>query len=64
VPALVKMLGSEESVRVKNKVAEGLMTRGWSVPAELRSAANEALRDSNGFSVGTDGKIRKGAGYG
>ncbi|KYF74097.1 hypothetical protein BE11_40160 [Sorangium cellulosum] len=64
VPALVKMLPAEESVRVKNKVAEGLMGRGWTVPAELRGSANQALQDSNGFSVGPDGKLRKGAGYG
>ncbi|WP_437639795.1 HEAT repeat domain-containing protein [Sorangium sp. So ce854] len=64
VPALVKMLPGEESVRVKNKVAEGLLARGWTVPAELRSSTNEALQDSNGFSVGADGKLRKGAGYG
>ncbi|WP_437737055.1 HEAT repeat domain-containing protein [Sorangium sp. So ce1335] len=64
VPALVKMLPAEESVRVKNKVAEGLLARGWTVPAELRSSANEALQDSNGFSVGADGKLRKAAGYG
>ncbi|WP_437626335.1 HEAT repeat domain-containing protein [Sorangium sp. So ce1151] len=63
-PALVKMLATEESVRVKNKVAEGLMGRGWTVPADLRSGANQALQDSNGFSVGPDGKLRKGAGYG
>ncbi|WP_434047319.1 MULTISPECIES: HEAT repeat domain-containing protein [Sorangium] len=64
VAALVKMLPAEESVRVKNKVAEGLMGRGWTVPAELRASANQALQDSNGFSVGPDGKLRKGAGYG
>ncbi|XXX81064.1 HEAT repeat domain-containing protein [Sorangium sp. So ce134] len=64
VPALVKMLPTEESVRVKNKVAEGLMTRGWAVPADLRNSTNQALQDSNGFSVGADGKLRKGAGYG
>jgi hypothetical protein len=64
VPALIKMLATEESVRVKNKVAEGLMSRGWVVPADLRSTANQALQDSNGFSVGSDGRIRKGSGYG
>ncbi|MCC6557258.1 MAG: HEAT repeat domain-containing protein [Polyangiaceae bacterium] len=63
VPALVKMLAAEESVRVKNKVAEGLMMRGWTVPAELHGSAEEALRDTNGFGVGPDGKIVKGAGY-
>src|SRR5580693_3766323 len=36
VPALVKLLEGEESVRVKNKVAEGLAFRGWIIPAELR----------------------------
>ncbi|AUX22114.1 hypothetical protein SOCEGT47_026150 [Sorangium cellulosum] len=64
VPALVKMLAAEESVRVKNKVAEGLMNRGWTVPAELRDSANQALQDSSGFSVAPDGRVRKGAGYG
>jgi HEAT repeat protein len=63
VPALVKLLGVEESVRVKNKVAEGLIMRGWAIPPELRSSAEEALRDTNGFGVGADGKITKGAGY-
>lgn len=63
VPSIVKMLSAEESVRVKNKVAEGLVMRGWVLPAELRDEANRALRDSNGFSVGADGKVVKGAGY-
>jgi hypothetical protein len=63
VPPLVKMLAHEESVRVKNKVAEGLMARGWVVPIELRTSANDALRDSNGYSIGADGKLKKGGGY-
>ena len=63
VPELVKLLAAEESVRVKNKVAEGLLMRGWVLPADLRATAAEALRDSNGFGVGPDGKITKGAGY-
>ncbi len=64
VPALVKMLAAEESVRIKNKVAENLMARGWEIPADLRPTAQEALRDSGGFTVGTDGKIAKGARFG
>jgi len=63
VPALVKMLAAEESVRVKNKVAEGLVMRGWALPAELRGTAEEALRDTNGFAVGEGGKVTKGPGY-
>jgi HEAT repeat protein len=63
VPALVKLLEGEESVRIKNKVAEGLMTRRWIIPAELRATVQQALRDSGGYSVGADGKIAKGATY-
>ncbi|MEO7332043.1 MAG: HEAT repeat domain-containing protein [Minicystis sp.] len=61
VPDLVKLLAAEESVRVKNKVAEGLVFRGWVVPTELRDTTAEALRESSGFSVGADGKVIKGS---
>lgn len=59
VPALVKLLEAEESVRVKNKVAEGLSFRGWVVPAELREATGKALRDTSGYRVGDDGKVSR-----
>ncbi|NUQ77047.1 MAG: HEAT repeat domain-containing protein [Polyangiaceae bacterium] len=59
VAAIVKMLAAEESVRVKNKVAEGMLLRGWVIPAELRDTAREALRDAGGYSIGSDGKIAK-----
>lgn len=57
--AMVKMLATEESVRVKNKVAEGMMHHAWSIPDELRDTAREALRDAGGYTVGPDGKIAK-----
>jgi HEAT repeat protein len=63
IPALVKLLEAEESVRIKNKVAEGLSFRGWVVPEELRAATATALRDTSGYSVGPDGKIKKGPSY-
>jgi len=56
---MVKMLETEESVRVKNKVAEGMLLRGWVIPPELRDAAREALRDAGGYTIGADGKIAK-----
>jgi hypothetical protein len=59
VPALVKLLESEESVRVKNKVGEGLHARGWAVPPELREATSKALRDTEQYAVGSDGKVSK-----
>jgi HEAT repeat protein len=63
IPALVKLLEAEESVRIKNKVAEGLSFRGWVLPEELRAKAAAALRDTSGYSVGPDGKIKKGRSY-
>jgi HEAT repeat protein len=57
---LIKMLEAEESVRVKNKVAEGLMRLGWVVPAALRSTLTDALKDGDGYAVGRDGKVAKG----
>jgi len=64
VPALVKMLAAEESVRIKNRVAENLMARGWEIPADLRPTAQQALSDSGGFTVGSDGKIAKSMRFG
>ncbi|MFS8070326.1 MAG: HEAT repeat domain-containing protein [Byssovorax sp.] len=63
VPALVKLLEAEESVRIKNKVAEGLSFRGWVIPTELREKTSAALRDTSGYSIGADGKIKKGPSY-
>jgi HEAT repeats len=62
LPALIKLLEAEESVRVKNKVAEGLVFRGWVIPPELRDATSRSLRDTGGFQVGADGKVAKLAG--
>lgn len=64
VALLVKMLKDEESVRVKNKTAEGMMQRGWTIPEELRDELRTALRDTSGYTVGDNGKVVKGsAGY-
>ena len=59
VPALVKLLEAEESVRVKNKVAEGLLQRGWSVPSELSDKTREALRDTEIYTLDKTGKVQK-----
>lgn len=63
VPALVKLLEAEESVRVKNKVADGLLQRGMVIPAELRDATSAALVDTNGYSLEADGKLVRRGGY-
>jgi HEAT repeat protein len=61
IPALIKLLSTEESVRIKNKAAEGLHFRGWVIPADLRETAADALRESSGYGVGDDGKVTKGS---
>jgi len=62
IPPLVKLLEAEESVRVKNKVAEGLLFRGWAIPSDLRPAVDAALHETS-FTLSVDGKIKRGASY-
>ncbi len=45
VTALVELLKREESVRVKNKVCDGIVAKGWVVPAALREECKDATRD-------------------
>jgi HEAT repeat protein len=42
-PALAHLLGDEESVRVRTKIAEGFLARGWTVPEEERAAVSRSL---------------------
>jgi HEAT repeat protein len=42
-PALARLLGDEESLRVRTRIAEGLSTRGWTVPADEREEAAKGL---------------------
>jgi HEAT repeat protein len=56
VPALVATLEEEESLRVKNRIAQGLADRSWEIPDELRETCTSALPP--GF--GLDGaRVRK-----
>lgn len=57
--ALCKMLVSEESVRVKNKVAEGFVRRGWAIPADLRDDVAKSLRDTESYRVDASGKVAR-----
>ncbi len=57
--ALCKMIVAEESVRVKNKVAEGFVRRGWAVPADQREAVAKALRDTEGYRLDASGKVTR-----
>jgi HEAT repeat protein len=43
VPALIAALEEEESLRVKNRIAQGLGERRWAVPEELRETCAASL---------------------
>jgi len=56
-PALAHLLGDEESVRVRTRIAEGLAARGWIVPPEERDAVRGSLPPA--FSLEDSGRIVK-----
>jgi HEAT repeat protein len=43
LPALLKVLVDEESVRVRTKIVEGLVAQGWEIPADQRDAVARAM---------------------
>jgi HEAT repeat protein/PBS lyase HEAT-like repeat-containing protein len=57
LPALLKLLVDEESVRVRNKIVEGLVARGWEIPADQREAASRAM--PGGYTVDVKGHAVK-----
>jgi len=59
LPALVALMENEESVRIKNKVAEGMIRLGWDVPEEFRERFGEALEDTYEYKMTKKGKIRR-----
>lgn len=59
IPALCKMLIAEESVRVKNKVAEGFVRRGWVITPDLRDAVAKSLMDTEGYRVDAKGNVSR-----
>lgn len=59
VEPLVARAADEESVRVRNKIAEGFVARGWAVPEAQRSAFAGAV-GAGGYRVGADGRVAAG----
>jgi len=57
VPALVKLLLDEESVRVRAKVAEGFAARAWPIAEDSRNAVRKVLPQA--FSIDAAGRIVK-----
>jgi HEAT repeat protein len=59
IPSFVEMCEREESVRVKNKVAEGMVGAEWVVPAELVEIFQAAMKDAYEYRVSDDGRVSK-----
>jgi hypothetical protein len=57
VPALVAALHEEESLRVKNRILDGFVARGWRVPEELLAKTRKALPPE--YNVDGDGLVVK-----
>jgi HEAT repeat protein len=49
VSALAHLLGEDESVRVRTRIAEGLASRAWTVPEDEREAVRKALQPPFGL---------------
>lgn len=58
-PALVGMMAEEESVRIKNKVAEGFMRLAWTVEEALLPTFTAAFDDLYEFHVSDRGVVGK-----
>ena len=52
LPALVEALAAEESLRIRNRIAQGLLDRGWKIPSDLRDTVREELPGE--FALGGD----------
>ena len=51
VPALVDAFIDEESVRTRNKIADGLAAHGWVIPEDKRAAFSEKLTPGYGLNA-------------
>ena len=56
VGPLLDALVEEESFRVKNKIADGILARGWVIPEERREGTRKVL--PAGFTIDGEGKLR------
>jgi hypothetical protein len=59
IAPLCALLAKEESVRVKNKVAEGMIRLGWKLPEALREQARTAMSDVWEYRLRDDGSFCK-----
>ncbi|MEM9876414.1 MAG: HEAT repeat domain-containing protein, partial [Myxococcota bacterium] len=51
---LISMMAEEESVRIKNKVCDGIVAADWSAPEELRPVMAQAMNDVYEYRLDVD----------
>jgi hypothetical protein len=56
---LVGMVGNEESVRIKNKVCDGIMNKAWKIPINLLGDWNSGTTDVYEYDTSADGIVKK-----
>ncbi len=59
VRPLLQMLEDEESVRIKNKVCEGFLLKGWKVPPDALEAASRWLEDVDDYELTSTGTFAR-----
>ncbi|MGH7434949.1 MAG: HEAT repeat domain-containing protein, partial [Polyangiaceae bacterium] len=57
LPALLKLLVEEESVRVRTKIVEGLAAQGWEISADQRQGVSRAM--PAGYTIDAKGHVAK-----
>jgi len=58
--ALVELMKNEESVRIKNRVCDGIVSAGWTIPDDMREPLEEAMSDVYEYRLDpSSGKISK-----
>ena len=63
IAPLVKLLEQEESIRIKNNVCGGFVTRGWKIPPDLIERTKKALSDVDDYALGKDGAVKQEGGF-
>lgn len=59
IEPLLKLLEAEESVRIKNKVCEGFVLKGWKVPAGSIATVTKALVDLDDYVLDASGAFSR-----
>jgi len=64
IAPLVKMMESEESIRIKNKVCKGFVDSKWKLPGEVVEKLRKgAMRDVEDFELKADGVFSQRGGF-